>query len=334
MRKTLLLALQLFTAAALSLVLAWWLGLANPYWAAMPVWVVHQAYREDLVSRAALRVAGTLAGAVAALAVVYLQPPVWVEMAVLSLGVGLAAAAAHRIGSVMSYGAFMAGVTLFVVLLPNLAGISASDGVSVMAASVDRILCTLVGVLCVTAVTFPFTPPRENTALLRPAGNRIRGSLLRLAYCSSTTAAAAGLALAFPRFDVVSGAMTLIVYPLILSCAPSPSPILRALVPGVTLGALAALAYIFLLGSFCDGLWSAAVLLTAAFLAAGALLRAWPLTAPYGLDANMCFLIVADVGAWRHGVSDVAPAGLAVIAAAAFAGLSGRLTLLANPARP
>lgn len=34
-------ALQLFVAAAMALGLAQVMGFTNPYWAAMPVWVVH-----------------------------------------------------------------------------------------------------------------------------------------------------------------------------------------------------------------------------------------------------------------------------------------------------
>ena len=47
-------ALQLFAAAAISLILAVQLGLQNPFWAAMPVWVVAQPNRQDLLLRAVL----------------------------------------------------------------------------------------------------------------------------------------------------------------------------------------------------------------------------------------------------------------------------------------
>ncbi|ATN32276.1 hypothetical protein ACO34A_00405 [Rhizobium sp. ACO-34A] len=185
MRGTVSLALQLFVAAALALTLAWWLDLANPYWAAMPVWVVQQAFREDLVQRAALRVAGTLAGAALSLAVVWLQFPDVAAALVLAVGVGASVACAYWIGTVMSYGAFMAGVTLLVVLLPEFTGFGIATGIEPMAVAVDRILCTLIGVACVTTITFAFTPRRTTQAPPRVREGRARRTLLRMVYCSS-----------------------------------------------------------------------------------------------------------------------------------------------------
>lgn len=331
MRQTVFLALQLFAAAALALTLARWWDLANPYWAAMPVWVVQQAYREDLVLRAALRVSGTLLGAALSLAVVWLQLPDVAAAFVLAVGVGCAVACAYWIGTVMSYGAFMAGVTLFVVLLPEFTGFGAAAGIEPMAAAVDRILCTLIGVACVTAITFAFTPRRDGEMPRRVLEGRARAALLRLVYCCGMTACAAAVAILFPRFDILAGAMTLIVYSMILSCAPDPRPILPVLFPAVVLGVCASVLYLFLLKTMATDVPEIAALVTAAFLLAGAFLRAWPRTASYGLDANMCFLIVSEVGVWRHGAADVALAGVAVICAAAIASLSGRRLLLDRP---
>ena len=115
------LAARLFLSASLALGLAYMLGASNPYWAAMPVWVVHQSYREDLVSRAAMRIVGTLIGAALSLGVVCADLPVNVDVVILAFGVGVSAAIAYWMNSSASYGAFMTGVTLFVVLLPGLA---------------------------------------------------------------------------------------------------------------------------------------------------------------------------------------------------------------------
>lgn len=312
-------ALQLFIAAALALGLAQGLGLANPYWAAMPVWVVHQVWREDLVLRALLRLMGTLAGAVLALGLLALDPPGWGLALVLSLAVGAAAGAAWWIGTVMSYGAFMLGVTLFVVLLPAIGGpeLGAADGAHAASAALDRILCTLIGVVSVTAVTFPFTPPRRKAAPPRLRQGQARSALRRALFCAGMTLVAAGLVMLWPRFDVLAGAMTLIVYPMILSSAPDPQPIWRSLVPGVAIGTLAALCFLAL-GAPLRAEGAVAVFaLTLLFLAAGALLRAHPRTAAIGLDANMCFLLAAEVGTWRHVLGDAAVAGGYLLAASA-----------------
>lgn len=309
-------AFQLFIAAALALGLAQGLGLANPYWAAMPVWVVHQVWREDLVLRAVLRLLGTLAGAGLALGLLALDPPGWGLALVLSLAVGAAAGAAWWIGTVMSYGAFMLGVTLFVVLLPAIGG-PETMGAQSASAALDRILCTLIGVISVTAVTFPFTPPRRKAAPPRLRQGRARSVLRRALFCAGMTLIAAGLVMLWPRFDVLAGAMTLIVYPMILSSAPDPQPIWRSLVPGVAIGTLAALCFLALGAPLRAEGAGAVFVLTLLFLAAGALLRAHPRTAAIGLDANMCFLLAAEVGTWRHVLGDAAVAGGVLLAASA-----------------
>lgn len=314
--RDLSIALQLFAAAALALGLAQMLGLTNPYWAAMPVWVVHQIWREDLLRRAALRVLGTLAGAALALGLLALNPPDWVIAVVLSLLVGASAGVAWWIGTVMSYGAFMLGVTLFVVLLPALAG-SAPD-VPATSAAMDRILCTLIGVVSVTAVTFAFTPPRSVPLPPRVIRGRTRAALRRALFCVAMSGLAAVLVMLWPRFDVLTGAMTLTVYPMILAAAPDPRPIRRTLVPGVAIGMLAALAFLALVAPLrLDGA-GVVFAVTLVFLAAGAVLRAHPRTAGIGLDANMCFLLLAEVGTWRHAPEDAAVAGACALAAAGF----------------
>ncbi|MFN4154349.1 MAG: FUSC family protein [Paracoccaceae bacterium] len=305
-------ALQLFAAAALALGLAQMMGLTNPYWAAMPVWVVHQVWREDLVKRAALRVLGTLAGAALALGLLALGPPDWGIALVLALSVGVSAGVAWWIGSVMSYGAFMLGVTLFVVLLPALA----APGMPATSAAVDRILCTLIGVVSVTAITFAFTPPRDAPPPPREMQGRCRAALRRALFCAAMSGLAAGLVMLLPRFDVLTAAMTLTVYPMILASAPDPRPIRRTLLPGVAIGMSAALVFLMLGAPLRAEGAEAVFALTLIFLAAGAVLRAHPRTAGMGLDANMCFLLLAEVGTWRHALLDAAAAGTYALAAA------------------
>ena len=108
-------ALQLFAAAAISLILAVQLGLQNPFWAAMPVWVVAQPNRQDLLLRAVLRVLGTAFGAWIGWLVLMSVPGDAARVAVLALGVGLGASVAFWIGTVYSYGVILAAITLAVV---------------------------------------------------------------------------------------------------------------------------------------------------------------------------------------------------------------------------
>ncbi len=322
MLETVFLAGRLFLAASLALGVAYLVGASNPYWAAMPVWVVHQTYREDLLSRAAMRIAGTLFGSLLSLSVVWMDLPVDVEIAVLALGVGLSATAAYSFNSALSYGAFMTGVTLFVVLLPGLA-----EGTNAPSVALDRILCTFIGVVCITAVSYAFTPQRPTHERRGDPANRLAGSLKRFALCAGLTFAAALTAVHYHGFEILSAAMTLIVYPLILSSAPDPKPIMAALVPGVAGGVGLAFLYLSSLSALNDhGSW-VVVAVTGGFVAAGAFLRAWPQTSPFGLDANMSFLILSEIGVWRHGIVDTGLAGLAVIAAAVLARISAGLVL-------
>ncbi len=58
--------------------------------------------------------------------------------------------------------------------------------------------------------------------------------------------------------------------------------------------------------------------LTALFLAAGSTLIAHPRTKPIGIDANMSFLLLAEVGGPGHGWPAAATAGGGMILAALF----------------
>ncbi len=325
---TLFLALQLFVASAAALAIAKLMGLANPFWAAMPVWVVHQAFREDLLARAALRVVGTLVGAAISLALIFLDPPPAVLIACMAVSIGAAAALAFRIGTVRSYGAFMAGITILVVILPHLSGLPHTAAATPLALAVDRILCTILGVLCVAGVTVLFTPLR-GSHLPRPEHGRTpMAGPKRFLFCAGA-AAAAGIATAgITSFPVLAFGMTLVVYALIMSSAPDPRPIHSNLVPGVAIGVLAGVCYHAISLTLLADAPLLILLVTVAFLAAGALLRAHPKTRAVGLDANMCFLLVAEVGTWRHGVSDAALGGVAMLAAAAVSWLLVRYAFL------
>lgn len=129
-------------------------------------------------------------------------------------------------------------------------------------------------------------------------------------------------------FPVLAFGMTLVVYTLIMSSAPDPRPIHRSLLPGVAIGVISGIIYHAASYLFLAQTPLLLVLVTALFIAAGALLRAHPRTQALGLDANMCFLLVAEVGTWRHGMSDVALGGLAMLIAAGVAWLLIRWRIL------
>jgi hypothetical protein len=115
-RRALLLAL----AAWLSFAIATLLHVHNAYWAAMPVWVISQPARGVLLERAVFRVVGTLLGAAVGFAIILLPGPPLLQAAALALWIGLNAGTTHVLRGVHSYGAFMAGITSAVVVIPSL----------------------------------------------------------------------------------------------------------------------------------------------------------------------------------------------------------------------
>jgi uncharacterized membrane protein YccC len=293
--STLARATQLFCAAALTLLVATSFGLFNPFWAAMPVWVVAQPYRADLLIRALLRLAGTIVGALCGMALLALPLPPYAEIAALALLIGLGTMTAFCIGTIYSYGVLMIAITLGVVVLPGLA-----SPLDAGAYALDRFFCTLIGVIAVTALTFPFTPRRAERHPLRLDHGTDRAMLRGLGALCAAALAATGVVL-FGSL-AMPAALSLVVFSSIIGSTPDPRPILRNLLPGAAIGVIAALLYRALALSLdLDGI--ALVVLALPFFAAGALLRSNPRSAPLGLDANMCFLLAAEAGAQAHSLT-------------------------------
>ncbi|MCP3097994.1 FUSC family protein [Myxococcus sp. K15C18031901] len=146
-------ALRLALAAWLAFVIAVLLHVPNPYWAAMPVWVVAQPSRGLMLERGFYRVVGTLLGAGLGLAILHAVDNPYLQLLGLGGVVALGAGLTHVLRGVQSYGAMMAGMTAAIVVLPSLFAPSHS-----LELALARIACTLIGVLVVTLVTGLFTP--------------------------------------------------------------------------------------------------------------------------------------------------------------------------------
>lgn len=302
-------ALQLFSAAAISLVVAVELGLHNPFWAAMPVWVVAQPYREDLLLRAALRVGGTVLGAALAWSALMLLPDDSARVLVLALAVGIGAAATYWIGTAYSYGVLLAAITVAVVLVPAM-----DHAVDAAALALDRIWCTLIGVVSVTAITFLFTPSRAGP---RPPRHPPAMRLVALhGVIAGATALLSGvLVLLVGGPAGVGAALSLCIFSLIIGSSRNPAPILTYMPPGAAIGVLAALAYRGVDMMLPDPA-GMALILAMPFITTGAALRSHPRTALLGLDANMCFLLAAEAGTAGQGFGAHLQGGLALVISA------------------
>lgn len=302
-------ALQLFTAASIALILAAQLGLQYPFWAAMPVWVVAQPYRDDLVLRAALRIVGTIFGAAIGWFTLTMIGDPAVSILVLVVSVGAGAAATFWIGTVYSYGVLLAAITVAVVLIPAL-----DHSVDTTQLAADRIWCTLIGVVMVTAITFAFTPRRPE-----PPPKRVAPPPWVTLRHGAIAAGAALLGLGLLKLISgpagISAAIALCIFSMLIAGSRNPAPILRHMPVGATIGVAAALAYRALDMILHDPVGMAA-LLAVPFIAIGAALRSHPRTAAIGLDANMCFLLAAEAGAAGHGFSAHFQGGIALVLSA------------------
>lgn len=302
-------ALQLFAASAIALALAVLLGLHNPFWAAMPVWVVAQPNRQDLLIRGVLRVLGTALGAALGLAALMLLPEPAARIVVLALAIGSGAALAYWIGTAYSYGVLLAAITIAVVLVPAM-----DHPVDATALALDRIWCTLIGVVSVTLITILFTPGRE-----APLPKRTRpapGRVLRQGLIGGACGLIAGLLVQHLGGPAgIASALSLCIFSLVIGAARDPSPMLTYMPPGAAIGVVAALAYRALDLSLPDPA-GMALLLALPFLAAGAALRSHPRSAPLGLDANMCFLLTAEAGTAGHGFAAHLQGGIALVVTA------------------
>ncbi|WP_171060668.1 FUSC family protein [Poseidonocella sp. HB161398] len=288
-------AAQLFIAAFGALSLAHALGLTNPFWAAMPVWVVFQPWREDILIRGGLRFLGTAIGAGIGYGALSLTQNPLLLAAALALTAFAGVALAYWIGSIYSYGAMMAAMTCAVVMLPALAG--TADPLDL---ALDRAWCTLIGVAAVTLATVAFTPPRETPHPFRFEHHTAGIALRRGAVAGLCAAAGISLVLATGSVIAMAAALSLCIFSAVMGSMSDPAPMLKNLLPGAALGVFAGIAWRF--GGDAMGLAPEGMLLLAgAFIAIGALIRATPRIAPLGLDGNMCFLLSAEVGTAGHG---------------------------------
>ncbi|MGN5537508.1 FUSC family protein [Alcaligenes sp. Lyrl_28] len=151
-RPALLHGLNMALAAGLSFAIAVLLSVDNPFWAAMPVWVLSQPYRGLVYERALWRIVGTLAGAGLGLAFLHLPHPYW-QLLGMALVVGVASALTHVLRGALSYLPMLAGITIGVVVLPSVLSPDSS-----LDLALSRVQCTLIGVVVTTVLCSRTTP--------------------------------------------------------------------------------------------------------------------------------------------------------------------------------
>ncbi|QXE91354.1 FUSC family protein [Geomonas subterranea] len=152
------LALRGTLAALTALGVAEFLGIENPYWAAMTALIVIQPTRGLLFEKSFYRLVGTVFGSLAALLLLqYTKSPFLLTCALVfwiagCVGIG------NLFHGLRSYAFLMAGCTCAVIVMSGFMNPSRVPEIAF-----GRIACIVVGIIVTTAVTALFTPrsPRE-----------------------------------------------------------------------------------------------------------------------------------------------------------------------------
>ncbi|NDW00185.1 FUSC family protein [Salipiger sp. PrR002] len=115
-------------------------------------------------------------------------------------------------------------------------------------------------------------------------------------------------------------AFSMAIFALVLGSAPLPHVVAPKLAVGVLLGCAAGAAYRLGVQPYVGG-WLSLIITILPFIAVGALARATSRSAPYALDANMCFMLASQAGA--------AAAPSSEVLASAFCMAAGTLAMVA-----
>ncbi|WP_408886024.1 FUSC family protein [Komagataeibacter melaceti] len=159
-------AVRTSLAAALSLLIAMWMELDSPQWAPLTVWVVAQSSRGESLSKARWRIAGTLIGCAAAVALIAAFPQApGLFFAGLALWIGLCCGCATFFDGYRSYGLL---VTSFTSAIVATGAIIAPDDVFNIA--VSRGSYIVLGIVCEATLAALFIPALHEQARTRLLG--------------------------------------------------------------------------------------------------------------------------------------------------------------------
>lgn len=148
-------------AACIAFIAGWALGLEHPQWSAMAVWAAAQPTRGQLLEKGFFRIAGTISGTLAGIALVLAMQ---IHPALLVLGLALWVGLCTAIGNLqrgfVAYGTVLAGYTAAMVSL-----LDAAHPDQVLHLGADRFATVLTGVVTAMVVGAVFAPPAARGAL-------------------------------------------------------------------------------------------------------------------------------------------------------------------------
>jgi uncharacterized membrane protein YccC len=162
-RAALLFSVKSFCAAMLALYIAFYLDVAQPYWAMATVYIVTHPLSGAVRSKAVYRVLGTLLGAAVAVALVpnLVNAPVLLSLAI-ALWVGVCLAISLLDRTPRSYLMMLAGYTAAIIGFPCV-----SQPGAVFDIAVARVIEICLGIICATLVHSLVFPSPVGDALRR-----------------------------------------------------------------------------------------------------------------------------------------------------------------------
>jgi len=181
---TVVFAFKAFFAGLLALFIAFWLGLDEPRWALLTVFVVAQPDSGLVLAKGFYRMLGTIAGVSVSIALVFgLSQHGELFLAALALWIGLCTFAAGALRNFASYGFLLAGYTAAIVGIPT--ALSPDNAFPVLLARSTEVVLGIVCASLVSSLVFPHNLMPKLDALvqaLRSRAERLAAAVMRVGW--------------------------------------------------------------------------------------------------------------------------------------------------------
>ncbi|WP_338331630.1 FUSC family protein [Acetobacter sp. LMG 32666] len=153
-------ALRTTAAALIALVIALWMELDDPQWAAMTVWIVAQGSRGESLSKARWRLVGTAIGVVMSITLISaFNQTAWLFFPALSIWLGLCCGLATLVRNFRSYALVLAGYTTAIIAIGAI-----PHPENVFMTAMSRATYIVLGIVCESTVAGLFAHNLAETA--------------------------------------------------------------------------------------------------------------------------------------------------------------------------
>lgn len=137
-------AVRTTVAAMMALVIAMWMELDDPQWAAMTVWIVAQGSRGESLSKSRWRIVGTAIGVIMSITLISAFPQYpWLFFPALAIWLGVCCALATLVHNFRSYALVLAGYTTAIIALG-----AVNDPENVFMVAMSRATYIILGITC------------------------------------------------------------------------------------------------------------------------------------------------------------------------------------------